>query len=68
MPGGIVGALLQSAQRQEALIEALVAAVEEGDDSAILETARNLVANRRQGTVVPNMRRGRKQNCAAEET
>ena len=58
--GGIIATLIESARRQETLIDALTVAVEFGKDSAILQAAKDLAANRRKDTPAPVNKRGRK--------
>lgn len=58
--GGIIANLIESARRQETLIDALTAAVESGNDTAILQAARNLAANRRKEAPAPAKKHGRK--------
>ena len=61
--GGINAILIEAARRQEILIEALTAAVDSGDVTAILHTARSLAANRRKD-MPPAPKRGRKQKVS----
>lgn len=58
--GGIIATLIESARRQETLIDALTVAVESGTESAILQAAKDLAANRRKDTPAPVNKRGRK--------
>lgn len=58
--GGFIASLIEAARRQETLIEALVAAVDSGDETAILHTARDLAANRRRDTPPLARKLGRK--------
>ncbi len=58
--GGIIASLIQSARRQETLIEALTLAVDSGDEAAILGAARNLAANRRRDTSDAGKKRAQK--------
>lgn len=57
---GIIATLIESARRQETLIDALTVAVESGTESAILQAARALAANRRKDAPAPVNKRGRK--------
>jgi hypothetical protein len=65
--GGIIATLIESARRQETLIDALTAAVESGKEPAILQAARELAANRRRDTPAPDKKRGRKPKELAPE-
>lgn len=58
--GGIIATLIESARRQECLIDVLAAAVESGSETAILEAARSLAANRRKEFPAPLKQRERK--------
>ncbi len=63
-PGGSIKTLIEAARRQENLIEALVAAVDSGNESAILLSARNLAGNRRKDTPPPAGKPGRKKKVS----
>jgi hypothetical protein len=65
--GGVIATLIEAARRQETLIDALTAAVESGNESAILRAARDLAANRRKDAPAPEKKRGRKPNVLAPE-
>lgn len=65
--GGIIATLIESARRQETLIDALTAAVESGTESAILQAAKDLAANRRKDTPAPVNKRGPKLKELAPE-
>lgn len=56
----IIQTLIESARRQEALIDILTAAVGADDETAIIEAARNLAANRPKSTQPPARKLGRK--------
>lgn len=58
--GEIIHTLINAALRQEPLLDALTAAVDSGSETAILEAARNLAANRRKDSPPPPKQRGRK--------
>ena len=58
--GGVIATLIEAVRRQETLIDALTAAVDSGNEKAILEAARNLAANRRKEIPAPSKQRGRK--------
>lgn len=58
--GGIIETLIETARRQETLIDELVAAVDSGDKTAILDAARKLAGNRRKDTPPPARKPGRK--------
>lgn len=58
--GGVIATLIEAARRQETLIDALTAAVDSGNETAILEAAGNLAANRRKEIPAPSKQRGRK--------
>ena len=62
--GGIIETLIEAARRQETLINALVAAVDSGDEMTILDAARNLSANRRKDTLPATRKPGRKQKVS----
>ena len=61
---GIIATLIESARRQETLIDALTAAVDSGDETAILHAAKKLVANRRRDTPPPARKPGRKKKVS----
>jgi hypothetical protein len=61
---GIIATLIEAARRQENLIDALAAAVDSGDETAILHTARNLAANRRKDMPPPARKPGRKKKVS----
>lgn len=52
-PVGIISTLIEAARRQEALIDDLSAAVESGNEIAILQAAKNIAANRRKEIPAP---------------
>jgi len=60
VPGGLIATLIEAAKRQEALIEALTAAVDGGNEKEILSAAHSLAANRRRKSPAGNPR-GQKQ-------
>ena len=57
---GVIATLIEAAQRQESLLDALALAVDSGDESAILQAARELAANRRKDSPIPDRKPGRK--------
>ncbi len=59
-PGGIIATLIESARRQETLIDTLTTAVESGNETAILQAAKALAANRRKEIPAPAKKPGRK--------
>jgi hypothetical protein len=65
--GGIIATLIESSRRQETLIDALTIAVESGNESAILQAARELAANRRKDAPAPAKKRGPKTKERAPE-
>lgn len=67
-PGGIIATLIESARRQETLIDVLTTAVESGSEKAILQAAIELAANRRKETPAPKTLRNGQSQVAATKT
>ena len=57
-----IAAMMAAAQRQEALIDALVQATEDQDNYAILQAVDDLVANRRKDSPIPQQRKKKTDN------